>query len=70
MKLFLKAVSLVMVLAVLATLAVVPALADGVIEVTLPTYKTGENVGALFFEPLVERFNAANEGSTTSPWKS
>lgn len=62
MKLFLKAVSLVMVLAVLATMAVVPAFADGVIEVTLPTYKTGENVGALFFEPLVERFNAANEG--------
>ncbi|WP_426350405.1 ABC transporter substrate-binding protein [Alloiococcus sp. CFN-8] len=30
---------------------------DGVIEVTLPTYMTGENVGAVFFEPHIERFN-------------
>lgn len=62
MKLFLKAVSLVMVLAMLISVACIPALADGVIEVTLPTYKTGENVGAVFFEPLVDRFNAAYEG--------
>ncbi len=34
----------------------------GVVEVTIPSYKTGENVGAVFFEPQVERFNAAYEG--------
>ena len=33
-----------------------------VIEVTIPSYKTGENVGAVFFEPQVERFNALYEG--------
>ena len=31
-------------------------------EVTIPSYKTGENVGAVFFEPQVERFNQAYEG--------
>ena len=31
---------------------------SGVIEITIPSYKTGENVGAVFFEPQVERFNA------------
>ena len=33
-----------------------------VIEITIPSYKTGENVGAVFFEPQVERFNALYEG--------
>lgn len=33
-----------------------------VIEVTIPSYKTGENVGAAFFEPQVERFNEAYAG--------
>lgn len=61
MKMFLKMVSLV--LALMMVLSCVSfASADGVIEVTLPTYKTGENVGAVFFEPLVERFNTAYEG--------
>ena len=36
--------------------------AGEVIEVTIPSYKTGENVGAVFFEPQVERFNALYEG--------
>ena len=63
MKKFLKVVSLVMALAMLLTMVNLTAFADdGVIEVTLPTYKTGENSGAAFFEPLVERFNAAYEG--------
>ena len=32
------------------------------IEVSIPSYKTGENVGAVFFEPQVERFNEKYEG--------
>lgn len=32
------------------------------IEVTLPTYLAGENVGAVFFLPQVERFNEKYEG--------
>ena len=35
---------------------------DGVIEVKLPTYLSGENVGATFFEPEVERFNEKYDG--------
>ncbi len=33
-----------------------------VIEIKLPTYKAGENVGAVFFLPQVERFNKLYEG--------
>lgn len=33
-----------------------------VIEMTFPTYLAGENVGAVFFLPEVERFNAKYEG--------
>lgn len=33
-----------------------------VIEVKLPTFKAGENVGAVFFLPQVERFNKMYEG--------
>lgn len=36
--------------------------AAGVVEVTIPSYKTGENVGAVFFEPQVERFNEKYDG--------
>lgn len=36
--------------------------ADGVIELKFPTYLSGENVGAVFFEPQVERFNQKYEG--------
>ena len=34
----------------------------GVVEVTIPSYKTGENVGAVFFVPQVERFNEKYAG--------
>ena len=61
MKKFLRTVSLILMAAMLLS-CVSFASADGAVEVTLPTYKTGENVGAIFFEPLVERFNAAYEG--------
>lgn len=32
------------------------------VVVTIPSYKTGENTGAIFFEPQVERFNEKYEG--------
>lgn len=35
---------------------------SGEITITIPSYKTGENVGAVFFEPQVERFNEKYEG--------
>ncbi|MDR0670075.1 MAG: ABC transporter substrate-binding protein [Treponema sp.] len=35
----------------------------GVIEVTIPHYKSGQNVGGLFFLPQVERFNARYAGT-------
>lgn len=35
---------------------------SGVVEVTIPSYKTGENAGAAFFEPQVERFNEKYAG--------
>lgn len=38
------------------------AFADDAITITVPHYKTGENVGALFFLPQVERFNTLYEG--------
>ena len=34
----------------------------GEITLTIPTYFVGENVGAIYFEPAVERFNEANKG--------
>ena len=36
---------------------------SGEITITIPSYKTGENVGAVFFEPQVERFNEQYEGT-------
>ena len=36
---------------------------QGAVEVTIPSYKTGENVGAAFFEAQVERFNKKYEGT-------
>ena len=54
---------LALVLAAMMLLGMMPfALADGVVSVTIPHYKTGENVGAIFFLPQVERFNALYEG--------
>ncbi|MDR3248141.1 MAG: ABC transporter substrate-binding protein [Treponema sp.] len=35
---------------------------SGVIEVTIPHYKSGQNVGALYFLPAVERFNQKYAG--------
>jgi raffinose/stachyose/melibiose transport system substrate-binding protein len=35
---------------------------SGVVAVTIPHYKSGQNVGGLFFLPQVERFNAAYAG--------
>ncbi len=35
---------------------------SGEITITIPSYKTGENVGAVFFEPQVERFNEKYDG--------
>lgn len=34
----------------------------GVVTITMPTYRTGADAGAAFFEPQVERFNAKYEG--------
>lgn len=36
--------------------------AGGEIVVTIPTYYVGENVGAVYFEPAVARFNEQNAG--------
>lgn len=36
--------------------------ADGEIKVTFPTYMAGENVGATFFIPQIERFNKKYDG--------
>lgn len=35
---------------------------ESLVEITLPTYLSGENVGAVFFLPQVERFNEKYEG--------
>ncbi|GKX28232.1 hypothetical protein SH1V18_07120 [Vallitalea longa] len=35
---------------------------DNLVEITVPTYRSGENVGALFFEPQVQRFNEEYKG--------
>lgn len=35
---------------------------SGEITLTIPTFFVGENVGAVYFEPAVERFNEANKG--------
>ena len=35
---------------------------SGEITLTIPTHFVGENVGAVYFEPAVERFNEANKG--------
>ncbi|MBR1585932.1 MAG: hypothetical protein IJ662_10360 [Clostridia bacterium] len=54
---------LALVLAAIMLLSVASfAAAEDVISVTIPHYKTGENVGAIFFLPQVARFNALYEG--------
>ena len=42
---------------------------SGVVEVTIPSYKTGENAGAAFFVPQVERFNEKYAGKYKSIWR-
>ena len=53
-------------LALLLTLALVLSLAGAalaeVVELKIPHYKSGENVGAIFFLPQVERFTQLYEG--------
>ena len=56
-----KILSLVLAAMMLLSMASFAA-ADGVVSVTIPHYKTGENVGAIFFLPQVERFNKLYEG--------
>lgn len=36
---------------------------SGETVIKIPTYYTGENVGAIYFEPAVERFNEQNKGT-------
>lgn len=48
--------------AMLTSSMVVPVAADDVKELTLLTYYCGENVGGVYFEPAVERFNEKYEG--------
>ncbi|NLG25119.1 MAG: hypothetical protein GX558_07160 [Clostridiales bacterium] len=53
---------LALLIALTMLLALAPAAMADAIEITVPHYKSGENVGALFFLPQVERFNAKYEG--------
>lgn len=59
MKKRLLALLMMVSLLVMGTLSVAQAQA---IEIVVPHYKSGENVGAVLFLAHVERFNAANEG--------
>ena len=60
----------VFILAALMLFGLVPALwamaaeeeAEGPVELVIPHYKAGQNVGGIFFLPQVERFNAKYEG--------
>ncbi len=61
MKKTLRFVSLLLLCTVLMGLLAVPAMADATL-ITIPHYRTGENVGAKFFLPQVERFNKQYEG--------
>ncbi|MDO5022065.1 MAG: extracellular solute-binding protein [Eubacteriales bacterium] len=55
-----KLVALFLFLAL--TLGMVGGVFAEVVELKIPHYKTGENVGAVFFMPQVERFNKMYEG--------
>lgn len=54
--------TLALVLAAMMLLGMMSFASADVITITVPHYKTGENVGAVFFLPQVERFNAKYEG--------
>ncbi|MGI6173752.1 MAG: ABC transporter substrate-binding protein [Christensenellales bacterium] len=53
---------LALFLVLILSLAIVPAAFADAIEITVPHFKCGENVGGIFFLPQVERFNAKYEG--------
>ncbi len=57
-----KLLSVLLASVMALSLCVIPASADDTISITIPTYYVGENVGAVYFEPAVERFNEQNEG--------
>lgn len=59
MKKFTRIAAFVLVALMMVSVA---AVAAAEIVVTLPHYKTGENVGAKFFEPQVARFNEKYDG--------
>ena len=59
MKKFTRIAAFVLVALMMVSVA---ASAAAEIVVTLPHYKTGENVGAKFFEPQVARFNEKYDG--------
>lgn len=62
MKNIVRILSLVLAAMMLCGMVGTVASAEGVVELTIPHYKTGENVGAVFFLPQVERFNKLYEG--------
>jgi len=62
MKKHLRFISLFLLCVLLLGAWAAPAGAEG-ITITIPHYKTGENVGAKFFLPQVERFNQLYEGT-------
>ena len=57
MKNIVRILSLVLAAMMLCGMVGTVASAEGVVELTIPHYKAGENVGAVFFLPQVERFN-------------
>ena len=62
MKNIVRILSLVLAAMMLCGMVGTVASAEGVVELTIPHYKAGENVGAVFFLPQVERFNKLYEG--------
>ena len=62
MKNIVRILSLVLAAMMLCGMVGTVASAEGVVELTIPHYKIGENVGAVFFLPQVERFNKLYEG--------
>lgn len=55
-----KTIALLLLLALMLSLAAVSG--AEVVELKIPHYKSGQNVGAIFFLPQVERFNKEYEG--------
>ena len=61
-----KVLALLLVVSMALTLVLVAGCEDdssgGLVTVTIPHYKVGDNVGALYFLPIVESFNEKYEG--------